>query len=93
MQLFAGTTPKDHHKPRKAGLSQRKTGRGAGQRPAIQSRRAAPVSFTPSAQTGSALPYPLEDSHIKALIQFFQTLDRWDREAHAPNPNAFGVKS
>jgi hypothetical protein len=25
------------------------------------------------------------------LIQFFETLDRWDREAHIPNPVAYEV--
>ena len=64
--------------------SQRKNGRGSGQSPAIRARREAPGSFTPSADCATGLPYPLDDSHIAALLQFFETLDRWDKEAHGP---------
>ncbi len=81
---FPQQTPKMTSGPAKRAATQRKTGRGAGQSPDVQSRRAAPGSFTPSAQSDSDLPHALEDSDIKALIQFFQTLDRWDREAHGP---------
>ena len=66
-------------KPRLAGIAQRKTGRGAGQSPAVHSRRAAPGSFTPLVQSPPIEPYALDDSQITALIQFFETLDRWDR--------------
>jgi len=79
------------NKVREAGLTQRKTGRGAGRSPAVLSRRAAPDSFTLSAQSDSVLPYALDDSDIKALIQFFETLDRWDREARISNPDAYEV--
>jgi hypothetical protein len=81
----------DDYRPRAAGLFQRKTGRGAGQSPAIQSRRAAPCSFTSPAQSASVLPYPLEDSHIAALIEFFEMLDRWDQELHSSNSGASEV--
>src|ERR1019366_4084677 len=64
--------------------SQRKTGQGAGQSPAERSRRAALGSFTPSTESDLVLPYDLNDSQITALIEFFQILDRWDREAHGP---------
>jgi len=84
VQFHSAADSKDDFRPREAGGAQRKTGRGAGQSPDVQSRRAAPGSFTPSAQSDSDLPHALEDSDIKALIQFFQTLDRWDREAHGP---------
>jgi hypothetical protein len=56
--------------------------RGAGQSPAIQSRRAAPVSFSRSAPISPDSPPALDDSQITAVIEFFQILDRWDREAH-----------
>jgi len=58
--------------------------RGPGQSPAIRSRREAPGSFTPSPESGAVLPYALDDCQITALLQFFATLDRWDREAHGP---------
>ena len=68
--------------PREAGSSQPKTGRGAGQSPAIQSRRKAlkshEVSFTP----GISLLDGLDDLQIAPLLEFFTILDRWDREAH-----------
>jgi hypothetical protein len=70
------------YRPRAAGGAQRKTGRGAGQSPAILSQRAALCSFTPSVESDAVLPYALDDSQITALIEFFQILDRWDREAH-----------
>lgn len=70
---------------REAGGTQRKTGRGAGWNPAGRSRREAPGSFTHPVQSSSDLPYALDDSHLAALIQFFETLDRWDRELRAPN--------
>ena len=81
-QFLPATDSLDASRSREAGSSQRKTGRGAGKSPAIQSRREAPDSFTSPAQFESDLPYALEDSHIEAIIEFFQTLDRWDREAH-----------
>ncbi len=88
LQFLPATSSKNDSRLRAAGNTQRKTGRGAGQSPAVQFRRAARVSFTQSTQTDSDLPYALEDSHIEILIQFFETLDLWDREARASNPNA-----
>jgi hypothetical protein len=76
-----------------AGLSQCKTGRGAGQSPATQFRREAPDALPQSASSDSTLPYVLEDSHIKALIQFFETLDRWDRELLSSNSGKSEVYS
>lgn len=67
---------------REAAGSQRKNGRGSGQSPAIRARRTAPCSFASLDQTDPILPYTLNDSQITTLIQFFQTLDRWDKEAH-----------
>jgi len=70
---------------------QRKTGRGAGQSPAIQSRRDAQCSFTRSDGAAPTLPHSLDDSEVAALIQFFETLDRWDREFRSLNSNSFEV--
>jgi hypothetical protein len=69
---------------REAAGSQPKNGRGSGQSPAIRARRTAPGSFTLSDQPSLVLPYTLNDSQITDLIQFFETLDRWDKEAHGP---------
>jgi hypothetical protein len=69
---------------REAGDTQSKTGRSARQSLAVQSRRAAPSSFTRSAESDSMPTYTLDDAQIAALIQFFETLDRWDKEAHGP---------
>jgi len=57
VQHLPATGSKDEPRPREAGGAQRKTGRGAGQTPAIQSRRVALGSFTPSVQSDSELPY------------------------------------
>jgi hypothetical protein len=62
--------------------SQHKNGRGLGQSPDIRARREAPGSFTPDAECESALSCSLDDFQIAAFIQFFETLDRWDKEAH-----------
>jgi len=91
LQFLPATNSKSKYRARAAGITQRKTGRGAGQSPVVLSRREAPCSFTQSVQTDSALPYALEDSHIAALIQFFETLDRWDCEASNTSPNAIEV--
>jgi len=69
---------------REAGISQRKTVRGAGQSPAIQAQREALGSFTSTIQSDSLVSYVLDDSQIETLLEFFQTLDRWDKEAHGP---------
>lgn len=50
---------------------QRQTGRGAGQSPAITRER-----------EGLTLT-PFDESAIRQLIEFFELLDRWDREADA----------
>jgi hypothetical protein len=67
-------------RPREAGPFQPKTGRGAGRSPALHSRREAPRSFTGSEFGHATEPSTIDDSQIAALIRFFQTLDRWDRE-------------
>lgn len=54
---------------------QPKTGRGAGQSPAITREREA-LAPNPSADA-------FDESAIRQLIEFFELLDRWDREAHA----------
>ncbi len=67
---------------REAGLrSQPKTGRGAGQSPAIVEQRAA---LHPDEESTSDAPLAgmLDEHHIQALVEFFTILDRWDREAH-----------
>jgi len=67
---------------RAAGLSQPKTGRGAGQSPAIQSQRAALSTTSESAGREAFAHDLLDDSSIASVIEFFKLLDRWDREAH-----------
>ncbi len=69
---------------REAGIPQPKTGRGAGQSPAEMPQRAALGSFSPPAKSSHDQTPTLDDSDIKALIEFFLTLDRWDKEAHGP---------
>ena len=93
LQFPPATDSTDDSRTREAGLPQRKTGRSARQSLAIQSQREAPGSFTGSVQCVSSLPYSLDDSHISSLIQFFETLDRWDREAHSSNSNSIEVNS
>ena len=63
---------------REAGVTQRKTGRGVGQSPTVSSQREALGLSIPS---GSIPTRELSDPEITALIQFFQTLDRWDGES------------
>ena len=82
IQFLSAENSKVDSKARAAGLSQRKTGRSARRSLAIQARREATGSFTLPAESDAALPYALDDAHIAALIQFFETLDRWDKEAH-----------
>jgi len=69
---------------REAPVTQHKNGRGSGQSPAKRAWPEASGSFTPAADRATALPNALDDSQITALIQFFETLDRWDKEAHGP---------
>ena len=82
IQFLPAENSKVDSRARAAGLSQRKTGRSARRSLAIQARREAPGSFTPSDESDSPTPYALDESQISALIQFFSTLDRWDKEAH-----------
>lgn len=77
--------PQGHSNGPRSGGTQSKTGRGSGQSPANQAQREALASFTPNAQSNSFPSYVLDDSQITSLIQFFQTLDRWDKEAHGPH--------
>ena len=67
---------------RAAGLSQPKTGRGAGQRPAVETQRAALSTTSESAGREAFAHDLLDDSSIASVIEFFKLLDRWDREAH-----------
>jgi hypothetical protein len=79
--LTASAVSIDNPEAREVGLPQRKTGQGAGQSPAIPIQREAldanafNVGEIPSRKT-------LEDSEIASLLQFFEILNRWDREAH-----------
>ena len=63
---------------REAGVTQRKTGRGVGQSSTVSAQREALGFSIPS---GSIPTRELSDPEITALIQFFQTLDRWDGES------------
>ena len=83
----------DGSSARQAGRTQRKTGRGAGQSPAIQSRCEAPGSYTLPAQPPPTPSCVLGDFEITTLIEFFQILDRWDREVHSSNSNPIEVNS
>ena len=82
IHFLSATDSKTIPTAREAGKTQRKTGRGTGQSPDNQARREALGSFTPSVQSDSIQSDTLDDSQIKTLIEFFQTLDRWDKEAH-----------
>src|ERR1700677_1187748 len=73
------TDSKDDFRSHLATDAQRKTGRGAGRSPAIHSGREAPSSFRRADQAAETVPHFLDDSEVGALIQFFKTLDRWDR--------------
>ena len=66
---------------RAAGLrSQPKTGRGAGQSPAVKEQRAALHADESEGEAPSVTV--LEEHDIRLLLEFFTVLDRWDREAH-----------
>ena len=58
---------------------QRKTGRGAGQSSALTREREA---LAPNSSADNFAECS-DDSAIRELIEFFEVLDRWDREAHA----------
>ena len=67
--------------------AQSKTGRGAGQSHAQEIRREAPNSISPSvSREAGTLNAPnaelLDDYSTRQLIEFLETLDQWDREAH-----------
>lgn len=80
----AGRNPEARPSP-----SQPKTGWGAGQSPAIEFRREAlESSLTQSVECeavalDASSPDYLDEQSIQQLISFFETLDRWDREANA----------
>ncbi len=72
---------------RAAGLFQPKTGRGAGWNPATKAQREALGSLKPSVdRDAGALDAcnleSLDDYSVRQLLEFFEILDRWDREAH-----------
>jgi hypothetical protein len=68
-------------------ILQPESGRGVGQSPTVPSQREALVPPVPSDERAAfsldaAPSEPLSEFEIQTLIQFFTTLDRWDREAH-----------
>jgi hypothetical protein len=73
---------------RVAGLSQPKTGQGFGDGvPDIETQREALRSLSPSGDReagalGASGLESLDDYSIRQLLEFFEILDRWDREAH-----------
>jgi len=67
---------------REAGIPQPKIGRGAGQSPAVSPQREALGSIFESSENQASTLGALDDSQIASLLDFFTTLDRWDREAH-----------
>ena len=79
--------------PSEAGLVQRKTGRGAGQSRAVFHQREALASIDEFSVPDPIPSCSLDDSQITLLIQFFQTLDRWDRELRCSNSISFEVNS
>lgn len=70
---------------------QPKTGRGAGRSPAGQSQRAALGSSNRTTHTEQPLACSLDDSQVAALLEFFKTLDRWDRESCSPGSTTLEV--
>lgn len=67
---------------REAGLPQPKIRRGAGWNPAISTQREALGHIDEPSETGASGASTLDDYQVELLIDFFTTLDRWDREAH-----------
>ena len=53
--------------------------------------RAALGTFAEIPESPLSPLYPLGDFQMTSLIQFFQSLDRWDREFHSCNASAFEV--
>jgi hypothetical protein len=86
---YSATVSRDSIQPRVAGSTQRIASRNAEQSPAVLSRCEAPVSYSPSAGAGSYITSTLDDSDIAAFIEFFEILNRWDREYRAL-PKIFG---
>jgi hypothetical protein len=56
----------------------------------VQSQRAALGSIVLSSALTAVPSYPLADSEITTLIQFFEILDRWDRKARPSSPAGLG---
>ena len=67
---------------REAGLAQPKIRRGAGQSPAVSTQREALCNSDDPLECRTNDATAFDDSQIASLIDFFSTLDRWDREAH-----------
>jgi hypothetical protein len=67
---------------REAGLAQPKIGRGAGQSPAVSTRREALDSLAEFPEPNKSSLEVLDPSQTALLLEFFTLLDRWDREAH-----------
>jgi hypothetical protein len=69
-------------------LSQRKSGQGFGDGvPDIESQREALGSLSPSGgrEAGALDAFSVasvDDYSVRQLLEFFEILDRWDREAH-----------
>ena len=57
------------------------SGQGAGLSPAFKPTQDRPGSFTSIEGCGLSVPAEISDSDVEALLDFFMTLDRWDREA------------
>jgi hypothetical protein len=71
----------DSLESREAGLSQRKTGRGAGRSLAIEIEREVLDTSSTSAKRDAV---DLDDEAISQILDVFRLLDRWDREgSHA----------
>lgn len=69
-------------KSREAGLTQPKIRRGAGRSPAVPTEREALARTDGEWEAETTIHTTLDDSQLALLIDFFTTLDRWDREAH-----------
>jgi hypothetical protein len=57
------------------------SGQCAGQSPEFKTTQDSPGSFTCGEGCGLPIPAEINDSDAEALLDFFITLDRWDREA------------
>jgi hypothetical protein len=54
--------------------------------PAVQYGQREICFFSQSAESNSTSFYTFDDSETATLIQFFETLDRWDRELSRLSP-------